>query len=90
MIANANIYCMENLRLSKQQQAPERAGQSTRHAKRAHTKIKSMQRRKYATQRNTNLCNAATPKVKTIAYKHDRTRSHLQEGYTPHVRGSIG
>ena len=43
-----------------------------------------------ATQRNTKLCNVATPKVKTIAYKHERPRSHLQEGYAPRVRVSIG
>lgn len=42
-----------------------------------------------ATQRNTKLCNVATPKVKTIAYKHERPRSHLQEGVAPHVRGSV-
>ena len=65
MMANDGIYCMENLRLSKQQQAPETALQSTRHAKRAHTKIKSMQRKKYATlQRNATRIYATLQRQK--------------------------
>jgi hypothetical protein len=65
MMAKDGVYCLENLRLSKQQQAPERAGQSTRHAKRAHTKIKSMQRRKYATlQRNATRIYATLQRQK--------------------------